>query len=70
MVGKLIVHAPNREQALAKMERSLTELRIEGIKTNQEEQGRIIKDKTFRSGDFDTSFYEKFMKNHEKLIGG
>jgi acetyl-CoA carboxylase biotin carboxylase subunit len=62
MVGKLIVHAPNRAQALAKMERALAELRIEGIKTNQEEQGRIIKNKTFRSGEFDTSFYEKIIR--------
>lgn len=60
MVGKLIVYAPNRSQALAKMERSLGELVIKGVKTNQNEQLRIIRDDIFRSGDFGTSFIERF----------
>jgi acetyl-CoA carboxylase biotin carboxylase subunit len=60
MVGKLIVHAPNRRQAVAKMERSLGELVIEGIKTNQAEQLRIIKNDVFRSGDFGVSFIKQF----------
>jgi acetyl-CoA carboxylase biotin carboxylase subunit len=57
MVGKLIVHAADRGQALAKMERALSELVIEGIQTNQKRQEYIIKEKTFRSGNFDTSYY-------------
>jgi acetyl-CoA carboxylase biotin carboxylase subunit len=60
MVGKLIVYAPDRAQALAKMERALGELVIEGIKTNQAEQLRIVKNDVFRSGDFGVSFIERF----------
>ncbi|MDR0784483.1 MAG: ATP-grasp domain-containing protein [Treponema sp.] len=60
MVGKLIVYAPDRPQALAKMERALGELVIEGIKTNQAEQLRIVRDDVFRSGRFGVSFIERF----------
>jgi acetyl-CoA carboxylase biotin carboxylase subunit len=67
MVGKLIVHAANRDQALAKMERALSELVIEGIRTNRMRQEHIIKEKTFRSGVFDTSYYESVAKEVEHV---
>lgn len=35
MVGKLIVHAETREMAIAKMMQALSELEIEGLKTNR-----------------------------------
>jgi acetyl-CoA carboxylase biotin carboxylase subunit len=62
MVAKLIVHAPTRERALARMDRALGELVIEGFPTNQKEQREIINNKTFRSGNYGTSFYEIFKK--------
>ncbi|MDR2446731.1 MAG: ATP-grasp domain-containing protein [Treponema sp.] len=67
MVGKLIVHAANRAQALAKMERALSELVIEGIRTNRMQQEYIIKEKTFRSGGFDTSYYGSIAKEVEHV---
>jgi acetyl-CoA carboxylase biotin carboxylase subunit len=67
MVGKLIVHAANRKQALAKMERALSELAIEGIRTNRTQQEYIIKEKTFRSGAFDTSYYGSIAKEVEHV---
>jgi acetyl-CoA carboxylase biotin carboxylase subunit len=67
MVGKLIVHAANRAQALAKMERALSELVIEGIRTNRTRQEYIIKEKTFRSGVFDTSYYGSVAKEVEHV---
>ncbi len=33
MIGKLIVHQPTRDEAIACMKRALAELRVEGIKT-------------------------------------
>jgi acetyl-CoA carboxylase biotin carboxylase subunit len=56
MVAKLIVHGPNRTQVLARMDRVLGELIIEGIKTNQNQQRRIINDPVFRSGNFGTAW--------------
>ncbi|MDR0706504.1 MAG: ATP-grasp domain-containing protein [Treponema sp.] len=67
MVGKLLVHAANRAQALAKMERALSELAIEGIRTNRTQQEYIIKEKTFRSGEFDTSYYGSIAKEVEHV---
>jgi acetyl-CoA carboxylase biotin carboxylase subunit len=63
MVMKLIVHAPDRGSALDRMDRALAELNIEGIKTNKDEQRRIINEKTFRSGVFGTSYYEEIIND-------
>ncbi|MDR1956712.1 MAG: ATP-grasp domain-containing protein [Treponema sp.] len=60
LVGKLIVHGPNRERVLARMDRALGELCIEGIQTNRSEQARIIQDRGFRSGRFGTAYYAAF----------
>jgi acetyl-CoA carboxylase biotin carboxylase subunit len=63
LLGKLIVHHQDRENALRRMERSLDELLIEGIETNIEEQKRIISHPVFRSGEYGTSFYHDEVKN-------
>ena len=57
MVAKLIVHSPDREMALAKMNRALGELNIEGIITNKDQQRWIINNPVFRSGNFGTAYY-------------
>ena len=56
LLGKLIVHAGTREEALRKMRAALCELVIEGIPTNIEEQLRIVEDERFISGDYDLTF--------------
>jgi acetyl-CoA carboxylase biotin carboxylase subunit len=58
MVAKLIVHSDTRDMAIARMNRALNELNIEGIKTNRDEQIKIINHPVFKSGNFGTSFYE------------
>jgi acetyl-CoA carboxylase biotin carboxylase subunit len=65
MVAKLIVHAPDRKYALARMDRALRELVIEGIKTNIERQRWIINHPVFHSGDFSTSWYAEIEKEVE-----
>jgi len=57
MVAKLIVHAGTRVQALAKMNRALEELNIEGLTTNKTQQQWIVNNKIFQSGNFGTSYY-------------
>jgi acetyl-CoA carboxylase biotin carboxylase subunit len=59
LLAKLIVHAETRPAALARMDRALGELVIDGVKTNQPTQRSIIAHPVFRAGVFDTSFYEK-----------
>ena len=62
MIAKLIVHAPNRLEAIAKMERALDEFVIEGVKTTIPFQKRVMQSELFKSGKFDTKFIEKFEK--------
>tara|TARA_B100001250_G_C19806290_1_gene793436 strand:+ start:227 stop:1597 length:1371 start_codon:yes stop_codon:yes gene_type:complete len=60
MIGKIIVHAKNREQAIKRMERALEESIITGPKTTIPYQLQIMMDDKFKSGTFDTSFLETF----------
>ncbi len=59
LIGKLIVHAKTREEAIRKMQAALCELVIEGVNHNAELQMDILSDKTFKSGDYHTDFIEK-----------
>ena len=56
LVGKLVVYATTREEALRKMKAALCELVIEGIPTNIEEQLRTVDDERFLSGNYDLTF--------------
>ncbi|MGL6196503.1 MAG: acetyl-CoA carboxylase biotin carboxylase subunit [Thermoguttaceae bacterium] len=63
MIGKLLVHQPTREEAIACMCRCLNEMKVEGIKTSIPLQLRILQHKDFKSGNIDTGFIERnFMK--------
>ena len=58
LIGKLIVRAGTREEALRKMKAALCELVIEGIKTNIHQQLRLIGDEKFMNGEYDLTFME------------
>ncbi len=49
MIGKIIVHAKNREQAIKRMERALEESIITGPKTTIPYQLQIMMDDKFKS---------------------
>jgi len=66
MIGKLIVHASNREKAINRMQRALEECIIEGPKTTIPFHQAIMKDSQFQAGEFDTGFLETFEYNPEK----
>ncbi len=65
MIGKLIVHANSRDEAIAKMRQALDEYVVEGIKTNIPFQKRILASKKFRDADYDTHFLEEFLPKYE-----
>ena len=69
MVAKLIVHGPSREQALARMDRALGELVVEGIASNRRHQQWIIRDRVFRSGIFGTGYYSGIAQEVEHVSG-
>lgn len=56
MVGKLIVFARTREEAIRKMHSALCELVLEGIPNNIDEQLNILNDSDFKAGDYYTNF--------------
>ncbi len=59
MIGKLIVHAKTREEAIRKMQAALCELVVEGIDHNSELQVEILSDERFCSGTYTTDFMAK-----------
>lgn len=59
MMAKLIVHGKDREEAINKMRRALTEFLIEGIKTNIDYQFTIINDSDFVKGNYHTGFINR-----------
>jgi len=61
MIGKLIVHAETRQDAIRRMARALDEYIIEGIKTTVFFHKRIMTNKDFIEGDVDTSFLERIV---------
>jgi acetyl-CoA carboxylase biotin carboxylase subunit len=61
LLAKILVHAPNRDMAIARMERALKEVRIEGIATNRSYLQRILQNEYFRRGEVSTDFLERRM---------
>ncbi|WP_046214942.1 acetyl-CoA carboxylase biotin carboxylase subunit [Paenibacillus wulumuqiensis] len=59
MIAKLIVWAPTRNEAIAKMKRALDEFAIEGIHTTIPFHMRLLSHETFIRGDFDIKFLEE-----------
>lgn len=60
MIGKLIVFAPTRKEAIRKMRVALEQMVIEGIKTNIEYQYMILFHPDFIKGIYNTGFITKF----------
>lgn len=60
MIGKLITVAQTREEAIAKMQRALSEYVIEGIKTTIPFHLRLMQNEEFRKGNYTTKFLESF----------
>jgi acetyl-CoA carboxylase biotin carboxylase subunit len=63
LIAKLIVHGRDRTEAIAKMERALSQFIVQGIETSIPLHQAIFADTGFRAGEFDTKFMEKFLAN-------
>ncbi len=60
MIAKLVVHARTRDLAIARMQRALDMMVIEGIKTTIPLHRAIMADENFQKGNFSTKFMEEF----------
>ena len=61
MIGKVIVHGENRQQALIKMSGALQEMVVDGIKTNIPLHDRLIADPGFVEGGQDIHYLEQLL---------
>jgi acetyl-CoA carboxylase biotin carboxylase subunit len=61
LIAKLIVHGRDRAEAIAKMERALSQFIVQGIETSIPLHQAIFADAGFRAGEFDTGFMERFL---------
>ena len=67
MIAKLIVKAANREEAIIRCRRALDEFVVDGVKTTIPFSMKIVNDKDFTAGNYDTGFVERaFMSEGEK----
>jgi acetyl-CoA carboxylase biotin carboxylase subunit len=66
MIAKLICHGKDREEAMNKMQRALSQFVVQGIHTSIPLHQRIFADPEFRSGLFDTKFMERFLAREKE----
>ena len=59
MLAKLIVWAPTRADAVARMHRALLELTIEGVETSRDFHLRVMEDDEFRAGAIEIQWLER-----------
>lgn len=59
MIAKLIVHAPTREQALAKLDKALAETRIVGLPNNVAFLRHVVQSDSFKHANLDTALIER-----------
>ncbi len=62
MVGKLVVWALTRDEAINRARRALREYRLEGIKTTIPLHLRLLDDDAFRSGEYHTGYLEELLE--------
>lgn len=69
MIAKIITKGANRAEAIAKMQRALGEMVIDGIISNQFFQEDLLMDKRFVNGEYDTSFLQDvFLKEWKPRV--
>ncbi|MBP1549647.1 MAG: acetyl-CoA carboxylase biotin carboxylase subunit [Oscillospiraceae bacterium] len=61
MIAKLIVYAPTRDEAIAKMKWALAEFIVEGVDTNIDFQLSLIRDPAFEEGNYDIGYLGRKM---------
>lgn len=63
MIGKIIAHGDTREQAIARMRIALSELAVEGIKTNAALHRELLIDERFCQGGTSIHYLEEKLRN-------
>jgi acetyl-CoA carboxylase, biotin carboxylase subunit len=66
MIGKIIVHADTREQALARMSSALSETAVEGITTNIALHRELMVDAKFMGGGTNIHYLEEWLSKRDR----
>jgi acetyl-CoA carboxylase biotin carboxylase subunit len=66
MIGKIIVHGDNRDQALARMRTALSETVVEGIQTNIPLHRELMVDAKFIEGGTSIHYLEGWLDQHKR----
>jgi acetyl-CoA carboxylase biotin carboxylase subunit len=66
LIAKLICHGADREEAMNKMQRALSQFVVQGIHTTIPLHQKIFSDAEFRAGQFDTKFMERFFERQKE----
>lgn len=61
MIGKLIVHGKDRNEAIDRMKRALSEFIISGVDTNIDFLIELLNEEDIRNNNYDTSYIEKWL---------
>ncbi len=69
MIAKIIVHGRDRQEAIARMRRTLEMTVIEGIKTSIPMHLKILNDPDFIAGRLSTAFMERYLTEKKKSDG-
>jgi acetyl-CoA carboxylase biotin carboxylase subunit len=67
LLAKLIGYGTDREQAIGRLTRALSEYFVGGIKTNISLFRRILRDPNFRAAKLDTGFLDRMLKQREDV---
>jgi acetyl-CoA carboxylase biotin carboxylase subunit len=62
LVAKLIVHGRNRDEALMRLRRTLSEMAVSGISTTIPLHQRVVEAPSFTSADYDIHWLERFVE--------
>jgi acetyl-CoA carboxylase, biotin carboxylase subunit len=68
MIAKIVVHARDRQEAMARMRRTLEMTVIEGIRTSVPLHRRILDDPDFIAGKLTTSFMDRFLERRNLAL--
>jgi acetyl-CoA carboxylase biotin carboxylase subunit len=66
LIAKLVCHGHDREEAINKMQRALSQFIVQGIFTSIPLHQKIFADAEFREGGIDTKFMERFFERQAK----
>ena len=68
LIGKLIIHAENRQAALNRLERALGELIVDGVSTTTSLFQELLLEKDIQDGSYSIHWLESWLKKREKAL--